>query len=131
MSEQGMVTPGPAPKCIRCGKDFNWEGERNLHAGECFYFGKIREAHGFKTEWRTDLDLENPTKQIIEALETLCKHQFFEISKVYRSEKIMEGYVFSSNCMSFPDGIITMCALCGERRHLHADGRVEILNKEV
>jgi len=120
--------PGPAPKCIWCGKEFTWEGERNLHAGECFYFGKIREAHGFETEWRTDLDLENPTKQIIE---TLCKHQFFELSKEYLPAEHGGSFEDGTAWCSIPkyDGFIVMCALCGERRHLHADGRLEVLEK--
>jgi len=55
-----------------------------------------------------------------------CKHQFFEIGRgKYRTEDY--GFV---DIVDQPNGIITMCALCGERRHLHADGRLEVLEKK-
>lgn len=46
-----------------------------------------------------------------------CKHQFFEIDKTVNDDRTL-------------DGILIMCALCGERRHLHADGRLEVLEKK-
>ncbi len=60
-----------------------------------------------------------------------CKHQFFETCKgTYHSEDPRYNTGVFISIDNQPNGVIVMCALCGERRRLHLDGRVEILNKE-
>lgn len=61
-----------------------------------------------------------------------CQHQFFEISKPESGGEYlgnMQDGIPTFN-LRYDDGVITMCALCGERRHLHADGRLEVLEKK-
>lgn len=57
-----------------------------------------------------------------------CKHQFFENGRL--KESYYDETFNSVNKNIIMKNLTVICALCGERRYLHADGRVEILNKE-